>query len=136
MQAAELTIHDGYEFEVPTSDPVGGQSSVGHFLSLSPRPTAIFCYNDMLAIGVLRGLQDSGLRVPEDCSVAGFDNITFSAFTNPPLTTFDQPKRTIGTQAAELVLGLLDNEEALGPKIQMLKGNLLVRGSTARPAEG
>jgi DNA-binding LacI/PurR family transcriptional regulator len=133
MKAAGLTIHNGYEFEVTTSDPAGGQSSANHFLSLSPRPTAIFCYNDMLAIGVLRGLQESGLRVPNECSVAGFDNITFSAFTNPPLTTFDQPKRFIGTEAARLVLGLL-NEDAPGPKIQTLQGSLLVRGSTARPA--
>ncbi len=136
MRAAGLTVHDGYEFEVQTSDPAGGQSAADHFLSLSPRPTAIFCYNDMLAIGLLRGLQESGLRVPEDCSVAGFDNITFSAFTTPPLTTFDQPKRTIGAQAAELVLGLLDDEDSLGPKIKTLKGSLLVRGSTARPAGG
>jgi len=133
MKAAGLTIHNGYEFEVTTSDPAGGHSSANHFLSLSPRPTAIFCYNDMLAIGVLRGLQESGLRVPNECSVAGFDNITFSAFTNPPLTTFDQPKRFIGTEAARLVLGLL-NEDAPGPKIQTLQGSLLVRGSTARPA--
>ncbi len=134
MQEARLTIHNGCEFEVPTSDPAGGQSAVSHFLSLTPRPTAIFCYNDMLAIGFLRGLQEAGLRVPEDCSVAGFDNITFSAFTNPPLTTFDQPKRFIGTEAAQLVLGLLDNKESLGPKIQTLQGSLLVRASTARPA--
>ena len=133
MKAAGLTIHNGYEFEVTTSDPAGGHSSANHFLSLSPRPSAIFCYNDMLAIGVLRGLQESGLRVPNECSVAGFDNITFSAFTNPPLTTFDQPKRFIGTEAARLVLGLL-NEDAPGPKIQTLQGSLLVRGSTARPA--
>jgi DNA-binding LacI/PurR family transcriptional regulator len=134
MKAAGLTIHDGYEFEVRTSDPAEGQSAVSHFLSLSLRPTAIFCYNDMLAIGVLRGLHESGLRVPEDCSVAGFDNISFSAFTNPPLTTFDQPKRAIGAQAAQLVLGLRDDKESLGQKIQMLKGSLLVRGSTAQPA--
>lgn len=136
LRAAGLTVEAGYEFEVQTSDPAGGRSAVNHFLSLSPRPTAIFCYNDMLAIGLLRGLQESGLRVPADCSVAGFDNITLSAFTTPPLTTFDQPKRTIGAQAAELVLGLLDDEDALGPKIQTLKGSLLVRGSTARPAGG
>jgi len=87
----------------------------------------------MLAIGVLRGLQDAGLRVPEDCSVAGFDNITISGFTTPPLTTLDQPKRTIGAQAARLVLGLLDGAEDASPKIQTLKGTLLIRRSTARP---
>jgi LacI family transcriptional regulator, repressor for deo operon, udp, cdd, tsx, nupC, and nupG len=139
MQAARLTIHDGYEFEVLSSDPEAGQTAAEHFLSLPQLPTAIFCYNDMLAIGLLHGLQEAGLRVPKDCSVAGFDNIALSAFTTPSLTTFDQPKRTIGAQAAQLVLGLLELSEASeppGPKIQTLKGSLLVRGSTARPAGG
>jgi len=137
MRKAGLTIYDGYECEVQTSDPQSGQASVQHFLSLMQRPTAIFCYNDMLAIGVMRGLQAAGLRVPEDCSIVGFDNITFSAFTNPPLTTFDQPKRTIGVQAAQLMLGLLDlsnDGKARESKIQTLKGRLLLRASTTAPA--
>jgi DNA-binding LacI/PurR family transcriptional regulator len=137
MQAAGLVVEDGFEFNAEASTPQGGQSAVAHFLALSRRPTALFCYNDMLAIGVLRGLQEAGLRVPEDCSVAGFDNITFSSYTTPPLTTFDQPKRTIGEQAARLVLGLLDQSGdagAPGPKIQTLKGSLLVRTSTGRLA--
>jgi DNA-binding LacI/PurR family transcriptional regulator len=138
MQDAGLTIPDGYEFEAQASDPQAGHSAVQHFLSLPQRPTAIFCYNDMLAIGVLRGLQESGLSLPADCSVAGFDNITFSNFTTPPLTTFDQPKRTIGAQAARLVLGLLEvtsDSMTPEPRIQTLKGNLLVRASTTAPAK-
>ncbi len=71
-------------------------------------PAALVCYNDMMAIGVLKGLQQAGIRVPEEFSVTGFDNIVFSAYTNPPLTTFDQPKRFIGAEAARLVLELLD----------------------------
>ena len=118
-----------------TNDPQDGQAAVGHFLSLAPRPTAIFCYNDMLAIGLLRGLQDAGLRVPEDCSVVGFDNISLSAFTTPPLTTFDQPKRTIGAQAAQLILQLLEQGPVFnGLKILSLKGDLLLRASTAPPS--
>ncbi len=134
MAAAGLTILDGYEVYAQTSDPAGGQAAANQILALSPRPTAVFCYNDMLAIGLLRGLQDAGLRVPEDISLAGFDNITISAFTTPPLTTLDQPKRTIGTQAAHLVLGLLEGVDNASPKIQTLKGTLLVRRSTTRPA--
>jgi DNA-binding LacI/PurR family transcriptional regulator len=136
MQAASLVIQPGYEMDVPASVPHNGQAAVELFLSITPRPTAIFCYNDMLAIGVLRGLYEAGLRVPEDISVAGFDNISFSAYTHPPLTTFDQPKRTIGTQAAQLILGLLTPDNRGGdpdPKIQILKGSLLVRQSSGRP---
>jgi DNA-binding LacI/PurR family transcriptional regulator len=132
MQAAGLTIQPGYEFDARVSNPHAGKSAIAHFLSLPQRPTAIFCYNDMLSIGVLRGLQESGLCVPDDCSVAGFDNIPFSEFTNPPLTTFEQPKRFIGQEASRLVLGLLV-EKSPDPMIRTLQGNLRVRGSTARP---
>jgi DNA-binding LacI/PurR family transcriptional regulator len=137
MQTSGFPICAGYEYEVQVSDPQSGRSAVGHFLSLSLPPTAIFCYNDMLAIGLLQGFQETGRIVPRDCSVAGFDNITFSAFTVPPLTTFDQPKRSIGAHAARLLLALLNvNDDAAipEPEIQTLKGNLLVRASTARPA--
>jgi DNA-binding LacI/PurR family transcriptional regulator len=132
MSGAGLAFYDGYEVDAQSSDPAGGQAAASQILSLSPRPTAIFCYNDMLAVGLLRGLQDAGLRIPDDISVAGFDNITISAFTTPPLTTLDQPKRTIGAQAAHLVLGLLEGVDNASPKIQTLKGTLLIRRSTAR----
>jgi DNA-binding LacI/PurR family transcriptional regulator len=138
MQAAGLRIPEGYEFEAEASTPQEGQAASARFLALPRRPTAIFCYNDMLAIGVLRGLQQAGLNVPRDCSVAGFDNITFSSYTSPPLTTFDQPKHTIGERAARLVLGLLaqDPEQSPSePKILTLQGSLLVRASTARPPD-
>ena len=92
----------------------------------------------MMAIGVLKGLQQAGIHVPNKFSVTGFDNIVFSAFTNPALTTFDQPKRFIGAEAAGLVLELLNtppteasNEQ---PKVRMLKGRLLIRETTAPPS--
>jgi DNA-binding LacI/PurR family transcriptional regulator len=79
----------------------------------------------------------AGLRVPEDLSVTGFDNITFSAYTTPGLTTFDQPKRSIGVEAAQLLLDLLNSSSQhpnMARKVKVLKGNLLVRQSTASPA--
>jgi DNA-binding LacI/PurR family transcriptional regulator len=90
----------------------------------------------MLAIGVLKGLHSAGISVPGDFSVVGFDNIVFSAYTNPTLTTLEQPKRYIGAEAARLILGLLDrieDKEAPDQEIQKLKGRLLVRQSTAPP---
>ncbi|MDP2995783.1 MAG: substrate-binding domain-containing protein, partial [Anaerolineales bacterium] len=97
----------------------------------------------------------AGIQVPNEFSVTGFDNIVFSAFTNPPLTTFDQPKRFIGAEAARLVLELLNAppaEDASEPragtgtttqptlvpcsstgKVRRLKGRLLVRETTALP---
>ncbi len=104
---------------------------------MSYRPTALVCFNDMLAIGVLKGLQQAGFQVPDDLSITGFDNIVFSAYTNPPLTTFDQPKRFIGSEATRLILGLLksptERVETDRSRIRVLKGRLLIRKSTASP---
>ena len=107
------------------------------FLTLPERPTALVCFNDMIAIGVLKQLHQRGIRVPGEFSVTGFDNIIFSDYSNPPLTTFDQPKRFIGQKAAELILSLLDSTSDFNvpqQKIQILKGRLLVRQSTAPPS--
>jgi len=138
MDAAGLLIPAAYIHEVPGGRAEDGLAGVDHFINLPQRPTAILCFNDMLAIGVLNGLHKNGIRVPEDISVVGFDNIVFSAYTNPPLTTLDQPKRYIGAEAARLILGLLnplDGEEFPKKNIRKLKGNLLIRQSTALPRE-
>jgi len=137
-------------------DHEDGLAGLEHFLALSDRPSALVCFNDMMAIGVLKGLRQAGIQVPNEFSVTGFDNIVFSAFTNPPLTTFDQPKRFIGAEAARLVLELLDTPPVEGAtesctaatgtttqpmvhpgssmgKVQKLKGRLLIRETTAMP---
>ncbi|MEO8354787.1 MAG: LacI family DNA-binding transcriptional regulator [Chloroflexota bacterium] len=136
MESCGLTVPDHYIYELPGSDPEKGILVTNHFLGLSDRPTALVCFNDMLAIGMLKGLQQHGLRVPEEFSITGFDNIIFSDYTNPPLTTFDQPKRFIGQKAAELILNLLNASTKITvpeQKIQVLKGRLLIRKSTAPP---
>ncbi len=137
LMNANVSISPEYIYQVHGGSAGDGLAAVAHFLDLGDRPTAIFCYNDMMAIGVLRGLQQAGLKVPEDISVSGFDNILFSAFTNPPLTTFDQPKNSIGAEAARLLLGLLqptgDGVTTLEPEIRRLRGRLVIRESTAAP---
>ena len=136
MQVAGIPVPAEYLHEVPGGGPTHGMSGLDHFLDLPKRPTALVCFNDMMAIGVLKGLQLAGIDVPVEWSVTGFDNIIFSAFTNPPLTTFDQPKKYIGAEAARLLLGLFKSENSVNipeSKIQILKGKLLVRKSTARP---
>jgi DNA-binding LacI/PurR family transcriptional regulator len=135
LQAARVVINPEFVHQVHGGKPENGLAATDYFLALPHRPTAIVCYNDMLALGVLQGLRTNGLRVPEDISVTGFDNIFFSGYTDPPLTTFDQPKRFIGAEAARLVLELLDagGTEGAQPEIHMLKGRLLLRASTAVP---
>lgn len=136
MDLAGLSIPDDYIYETAGSEPEKGLRAADYFLNLTDRPTAIVCFNDMLAIGMLKSLQERGVRVPDDLSITGFDNIVFSNYTNPPLTTLDQPKRFIGQKAAELILSLVDSgsrQTMLEQKIQVLQGKLLIRQSTAHP---
>lgn len=136
LQASAIQIPERYIHEMPGSEPAQAALAVDHFLTLPERPTALVCFNDMIAIGVLKQLHQRGIRVPDEFSVTGFDNIIFSDYSNPPLTTFDQPKRFIGQKAAELILSLLDSSSDIHvpqQKIQILKGRLLVRQSTAPP---
>jgi DNA-binding LacI/PurR family transcriptional regulator len=146
METAGLSVPPEYIHEVFGGEPEDGLNGLEYFLSLTDRPSALVCYNDMMAIGVLKGLRQAGIQVPKEFSVTGFDNIVFSAFTNPPLTTFDQPKRFIGAEAARLVLELLNTSHhedmsepqngtgiPLKPKVRMLKGRLLIRETTAPP---
>ena len=136
MEFAGLPVPTDYVHEISGSDPENGMLAVGHFLDLPDRPTALVCFNDRIAIGILKGLRQREIQVPAQFSVAGFDNIVFSNYTNPALTTFDQPKRFIGQKAAELILSLLSSaakSDVPEQKIQILKGKLLVRESTAPP---
>jgi len=98
--------------------------------------SAVFCFNDLLAIGALRVLSENGIRVPEEISVVGFDNIQYSAYTSPTLTTFDQPKRLIGAEAARMLMELISappSEDRKNlPFTKSMRGELLVRQSTAR----
>jgi LacI family repressor for deo operon, udp, cdd, tsx, nupC, and nupG len=131
MEAARLPIPIEYIHEVPGGGSEQGMLGGSYFLNLPIRPSAIVCFNDLIATGVLKCLHENGLQVPDDVSVTGFDNINFSAYTNPPLTTFDQPKRFLGVEAARLLLGLLHSMPDLDEKVTILKGSLLVRASTA-----
>ena len=108
---------------------------------LPARPTAVFCSNDEMAMGLMRDLISAGVQVPQDVSVAGFDDIEFAAMARPPLTTVRQPRRELGRAGAHVLIDLLQGRPA--PRRVRLKTELVVRGSTApapasakKPAEG
>ncbi|MCJ7694027.1 MAG: LacI family transcriptional regulator, partial [Anaerolineaceae bacterium] len=95
------------------------------------------CFNDLMAIGALNLLNRNGILVPKDMSIAGFDNITISGYTTPPLTTFDQPKRRIGAEAADMLLNLIQSPDKIqneGQLSRVLHGTLLARESTSPPS--
>ncbi|HEV2558200.1 MAG TPA: LacI family DNA-binding transcriptional regulator [Microvirga sp.] len=92
------------------------------------RPGAVFCSNDEMAMGLMRSLASAGIRVPQDISVAGFDDIEFAAMVEPSLTTIRQPRRELGRTAAEVLVDLLEGRPA-APRVR-LKTELVVRAST------
>ncbi|WP_278236646.1 LacI family DNA-binding transcriptional regulator [Isoptericola sp. AK164] len=93
-------------------------------------PTAVFAGNDQLALGVLRALWERGLRVPDDVSVVGFDDVAGSAYFVPPLTTVRQPFAELGARSVAMVLSSLEGEPVA---VQRIEPELVVRSSTAPP---
>lgn len=92
-----------------------GITGARQLLSQNPEMTALFCYNDLIAMGAIEACKEMGRRVPEDCAIVGFDNIRFSSLVNPPITTVHVDKYEIGRQASIRLLDMLENPEAVYP---------------------
>ena len=122
----ELVVHGN-------GKPEGGEEAMARLAALPERPTAVFCSNDMTALGALRAIRTRGLSVPEDVSLAGFDDLFLAQYTEPPLTTIRQPKHQMGRLAAETLLTILGGSKSTH-NIQV-PGELIVRQSTAPPRE-
>lgn len=105
----------------------GGVTAVSHLLQLSVPPTAVVCYNDRTAIGVINGLHQHGLSVPEDISVVGFDDLEIAAYFLPSLTTVRQPHTHLGRQAAEKLFALMHGAAV---QAELLEPELIRREST------
>jgi DNA-binding LacI/PurR family transcriptional regulator len=133
LAAARLKPHPAWELSAPSGRPEGGVVGAEAFLALRPRPTALFCFNDMMALGVLHRLKQAGLRLPADCSVGGFDDVFVAEYADPPLTTVVQPKYQLGRDAAALMFSLLAGAQPAAPAVTAMPGTLLVRASTAPP---
>ena len=97
-------------------------------LSLPEPPTAIFAANDVSAFGVMDAVRDRGLRIPNDVSVIGFDDIPDALTSHPPLTTVRQPMREMGKRATRMLLDQINHEEPRQPRIE-LPTELIIRGT-------
>src|SRR6516162_3268310 len=109
-----------------------GAVSAERLLGRRERPTAIFCFNDEMAMGAIETAKRRGLRVPLDLSVVGFDDIRFARCIEPPLTTVAQPMRAIGEGTVALLLAILASD-AKAPESVTLPHTLTIRSSTAPP---
>jgi LacI family transcriptional regulator len=94
--------------------------------------TALFAYNDISAIGCIRAFQEAGLRVPEDISVVGFDDVSLASFSLPPLTTVRQPLVKMGRMAAETLVDRIEKRSSFLQDIRV-EPELVLRRSTAPP---
>jgi DNA-binding LacI/PurR family transcriptional regulator len=120
IQEARFDRHSGYEAAM-------------RVLRMLPRPTAIFACNDLMAFGVLLAARELNLRCPEDLSIVGFDNLDFTEFTAPALTTVHQPGYQLGATAARLLVERIDGLKA-PPRTIVLPTDLKIRNSVVCPS--
>jgi LacI family transcriptional regulator, galactose operon repressor len=111
---------------------VAGYEAATKLLSGEPRPDGIFCYNDAVALGTMRSVLDSGLRIPEDVAVIGCGNFPHSEFLRVPLSTIDQDSQSIGERGAELALSLVASKAPVRPRTELIGPRLVVRASSER----
>ena len=134
LQEAGVAVEPDYLVAGPNGLPQAGALALQKLLTLAELPTAVVCYNDMMAVGAIQAVQQAGLQVPKDISITGFDDIELAPYITPPLTTFHQPRYELGYEAANMMLRVLNH--ALKPDVSdvlVLRGELVVRASTAVP---
>ena len=129
LAAIPLEWHGPNEEGLPTPFTPDELKPLISLLDSPQRPTAMFCVNDFTAFGVMQCLLDRGIRIPEDISVVGFDDIPLASFMPVPLTTVSQPKQEIGRQAALILLEMIEEERKLIETVH-LPTSLVIRSST------
>ncbi|MGL4455639.1 MAG: substrate-binding domain-containing protein [Plesiomonas sp.] len=130
LNEAGITPDPAYQVE-GDFDFSGGLCGMTQLLSCNPRPTAVFCGNDVMAVGAYQVLHYAGLQVPEDMSVMGYDDIELARYLSPPLTTVHQPKEDLGQLAVDTLLARLHDRNR-DPAVIMLEPSLVRRASVAQ----
>jgi LacI family transcriptional regulator/LacI family repressor for deo operon, udp, cdd, tsx, nupC, and nupG len=115
----------------------GYETGLEYFRDRPPdeRPTAVTCYNDLVAIGLLRALRELEIDVPEEVSVTGFDNIVTCEYAPVPLTSMGVPTKRMGRKAMEVLIRQIEEGDLDEPEVVMLKAEMTVRASTAPVGE-
>jgi LacI family transcriptional regulator len=118
------------ELELPAMTARAGQQAAERLLASGELPEAVFCANDLIAVGLLRGLLQAGVRVPGDMALIGYDDIEFAAASTVSLSSIRQPTYRLGQIATELLLDECDNPETHAHQQIMFQPELVVREST------
>jgi LacI family transcriptional regulator len=127
LKEAGLDYDPDLSLEIP--DHADCYDSITGHLKAKQLPDAVFAVSDPLALHVMRAIKDAGYRIPEDISVMGFDNLQFSPYLDPPLTTVNQPLYKMGAAAAERIITLIEGKPA-APIVQVMDTELVIRKST------
>lgn len=127
-----LKSHERIYYGSFTQD--SGYSLAIQALKAQPRPTALFGANNLISIGILKSLRDADVRVPEDISVVGFDDLPISMVVDPILTVLSQPAYQMGEQAAALLLSRLRGEHSVNHQEIILPTRIIERNSISAPA--
>jgi LacI family transcriptional regulator len=132
LAAAGIMPDPQLEVESESFEISGGAKAAVQLLDLAEPPTAIFAFNDNIAIGTIRAARERGLSVPDDFSIVGFDDLEEAEIVTPALTTIRQPLAEMGRIAVSLLMRLLENQRLEALHVE-LGTRLVVRDSTAPP---
>jgi LacI family transcriptional regulator len=130
-----LALGPEYVASTTIADSVGapaGQDAAKELLRLIPRPDAIFCYNDLVAMGAMQAILEAGFRIPHDIALIGCGNLYFADYSHVPLSSVDQQSTAIGVRAGQLAVDLVTSEKASRPRTILLEPKLVQRDSTRR----
>jgi DNA-binding LacI/PurR family transcriptional regulator len=133
----KIALNPAYVIEVDypeTHQP--GYEAMRRLLSLEQPPTAVFSHNDFLALGAMHAIQEAGLKIPEDISIVGYDDISSAAYFSPPLTTVRLAKQELGREAGRIILEHIHSSKKYAFQKVSLPAELIVRSSTSVPARG
>ena len=128
-----ISVPETYVLRRLRSDAAGdttGRQAMEKLLRLTPRPDAVFCYNDPAAIGAMNAIIAAGLRVPEDIAVIGAGNIRYAESLRVPLSSIEVPSAALGVQAGKLSLRLIASKKVQPPRTILVQPKLIAREST------
>lgn len=131
IKKAGLDPHEHLsDYLLATQNARSGEQCVEVILTSTPRPSAIFCANDLLALGVMRGLSQRGITIPHEIALVGYDDVEFASMLSPALTSIRQPKYQLGRAAANLLLQEISEAQEHQHTQIVYQPELIVRSST------
>jgi LacI family transcriptional regulator len=132
LERAGISLDPRLIVAATSNGPEGGYRAARQLLELPARPTGLFCFRDLMAMGAYQAAMEAGLRIPEDLSIVGFDNMEFAAGLHPGLTTVALPHYEMGSWGVHQLLTLMESPTATAKQVR-LSGELVHRRSVAPP---